>query len=113
MLTVLPMTRILSAYVWLNGPWYRSGALTGQYEHRSHGIGQNAPTDRGASLIVSSKLRAKLGVDQPTGGRYVASDFEDLFEDDLNRDRRVCVSAVYADHRGLGVSVLNEGGPLV
>lgn len=42
--TELPMTRILFAYVPLNGPWYRSGARTGQYEHLSHGMGQNAPT---------------------------------------------------------------------
>ena len=44
MLTELPITRTLFAYVPLKGPWYRSTALTGQYEQRCHGMGQNAPT---------------------------------------------------------------------
>ncbi len=39
------MTRTLFAYVPLKGPWYRSGARTGQYEQRCHGMGQNAPTN--------------------------------------------------------------------
>ena len=44
MLTELPITRTLFAYVPLKGPWYRSTALTGQYEQRCQGMGQNDPT---------------------------------------------------------------------
>ena len=38
------MMSTLFASVRFNGPVYRSGALTGQYELRYHGMGQNAPT---------------------------------------------------------------------
>ena len=107
------MRRTLFANVPLKGPWKRSGARTGQYEHRCQGTGNSAPTASRSpastrSISLSEHVQRSaghVGVGL-TRGRDGADDVDEVVEDDRRVHQQVGIHAIGADDGGFCVAVL-------